>query len=96
MIRVASLAMVLSLAGCAATQTMGGPRAAGPDDTFSCYVRTLAQMEYRVENTDRGSEFILAVKENSGLFSGEYVNEATIMIVPATDALRGLCDYASG
>ena len=64
---------------------MGGSRTASPDDTFSCFMRTLAQVEYRVENTDRDSGFIMAVRENTGIFSGEYVNEATVMIIPATE-----------
>ena len=81
MIRLASLAIALLFVGCAVTQTTGGPRATAPDDTFSCYMRVLAEMEYRLENTDRGSGFILAVKEDG---TGDLVNEATVTIIPAS------------
>ena len=81
MIRFASLAIALLFVGCAVKQTTGGPRATAPDDTFSCYTRVLAEMEYRLENTDRGSGFILAVKEDG---TGDLVNEATVTIIPAS------------
>jgi hypothetical protein len=94
MIRITSLAIVLLFVACApavignrrstGTQTTGGARTAPPDATFSCYMRTLVQMQYRVEDSDRGSGFIRGVKEDGGLRRGESANEATVVVAPAS------------
>ena len=40
-------------------------------------------MQYRVEDSERDSGFIRAVKEDGGLISGDYANEATVVVAPA-------------
>ena len=94
MIRITPLTIVLLLVGCGrpmyfepwqnlvvpAVQTTGGARTATDDDTFSCYLRFLPQMQYRVEESDRGSGFIRSVKKDG---AGEYANEATVVVAPA-------------
>lgn len=93
MIRITSFTIVLLFVACApavignrrstGTQTTGGARTATPDATFSCYMRTLVQMQYRVEDSDRGSGFVRGVKEDGGLRRGD-ANEATVVVAPAS------------
>ncbi len=88
---VGKLAIVLLLVGCASATQWMGVRAAAPEDTFSCYVQVLAEMEYdRVEEFDRSSGFIRAVKQDTFdprlprpaiSYSGD---QATIAIAPAS------------
>lgn len=79
--RVLTLALVVT-ACVPAVQSARSVRPTPPDETFTCYMRELAFMEYRVEDSDRESGFIRAFKEETGvLFSGEYGNEATIIII---------------
>jgi hypothetical protein len=94
MIRITSLTVVLLFVACRPTvsrirgapavQTTGEARTATPDATFSCYMLTLVQMQYRVEDSDRGSGFIRGVKEDGGLRRGESANEATVVVAPAS------------
>ncbi len=82
---VGKLAIVLSFVGCAYKAQRTGVRAAAPDNTFSCYVQVLAEMEYnRVEEFDRSSGFIRAVKEDAdNWFTGlGFGLEAIVAIVP--------------
>ncbi len=84
---VGKLAIVLSFVGCAYKAQRTGVRAAAPDNTFSCYVQVLAFMEYGVEELDRSSGFIRAVKRDDadqrGTYSGfAYGLEANVAIVP--------------
>ena len=77
---------ILLLAGCTAPmQTVRGARPTVPDQTFSCYLRLLAQMEYRVEDSDLDGGFILEVKETGNAMSEPYASEATISIAPASN-----------
>ncbi len=84
---VGKLAIVLSFVGCAYKAQRTGVRAAAPDNTFSCYVQVLAEMEYnRVEELDRSSGFIRAVKEDGAdqraLRGFGFGLEANVAIVP--------------
>ena len=83
---VGKLAIVLSFVGCAYKAQRTGVRAAAPDNTFSCYVQVLAEMEYRVEELDRSSGFIRAVKEDDAdqraLRGLGFGLEANVTIVP--------------
>ena len=84
---VGKLAIVLSFVGCAYKAQSTGVSAAAPDDTFSCYVRVLAQMEYNWgEELDRSSGFIRAVKregaDQRSLRGLAFGLEANVAIVP--------------
>lgn len=79
------MAVVGALACAAPVRSLGGSRSAAPDDVFSCYLGSLASMEYVVETSDRAGGLIRAIREDGGVFSGEYANQATVLIVPDAD-----------
>lgn len=82
---VAALLLTCAVIGCgASTKQVAAISTLAPADAYTCAMRELATRKFVVQNTDRASGFVKAERSVGGLFSGDYVDEITVTVLPAT------------